>query len=65
MKHLAWLVSASLAFALPALASATEGYVTGNVNLRAGPDADYPLIDQLQAGTVVDVHEVHVRLGMV
>ena len=55
MKHLAWLVSASLALALPGLASATDAYVTGNVNLRAGPDAEYPLIDQLQAGTEVDV----------
>ena len=55
MKHLAWLVSASLAMALPGLAKATDGYVTGNVNLRAGPDAGYPLVDQLQAGTEVDV----------
>lgn len=55
MKHLAWLVSASLALALPGLASATDAFVTGNVNLRAGPDAGYPLIDQLQAGTEVDV----------
>ena len=55
MKHLAWLVSASMALALPGLAQATDAYVTGNVNLRAGPDAGYPLIDQLQAGTEVDV----------
>lgn len=55
MKHLAWLVSASLALALPGVASAADAYVTGNVNLRAGPDAGYPLIDQLQAGTEVDV----------
>ncbi|MEO9077935.1 MAG: SH3 domain-containing protein [Rhodanobacter sp.] len=55
MKHLAWLVSASLALALPSLASATDAYVTGNVNMRAGPDSEYPLIDQLQAGTGVDV----------
>ncbi|WP_426689505.1 hypothetical protein [Rhodanobacter ginsengiterrae] len=34
------LASASLAF--PALAHAAEGYVTGNVNLRAGPDSSYP-----------------------
>lgn len=55
MKHLAWLIAASVALALPGLAKATDAYVTGNVNMRAGPDASYPLIDQLQAGTGVDV----------
>lgn len=55
MKHLAWLIVASLILALPSLASATDAYVTGNVNLRAGPDSSYPLVDQLQAGTGVDV----------
>ena len=47
------LVSASLA--LPALAHATDAYVTGDVNLRAGPDPDYPLIDQIPACTEVNV----------
>ncbi|HZX71793.1 MAG TPA: SH3 domain-containing protein [Rhodanobacter sp.] len=52
---LATLSFASLSLAFPALAQAEEGYVTANVNLRAGPDPSYPLIDQLQAGTAVDV----------
>ena len=47
------LAAASLAF--PALAHAADGYVTGNVNLRAGPDPGYPLIDLIPAGTEVDV----------
>jgi uncharacterized protein YraI len=47
------LAAASLAF--PALAHAADAYVTGDVNLRAGPDPDYPLIDQIPAGTEVDV----------
>lgn len=47
------LTAASLAF--PALAQAADGYVTGNVNLRAGPDPSYPLIDLIPAGTEVDV----------
>lgn len=60
MKRLAHFVFASLALAsasmvLPALAHAADGYVTGNVNLRAGPDSSYPLIDQIPAGTEVDV----------
>ena len=47
------LAAASLAF--PVLAHAADGYVTGNVNLRAGPDPGYPLIDLIPAGTEVDV----------
>jgi uncharacterized protein YraI len=47
------LAAASLAF--PALARAADGYVTGNVNLRAGPDPSYPLIDLIPAGTEIDV----------
>ena len=50
---LASLSLASLVLALPALAQ--DAYVTGNVNMRAGPDPSYPLIDQLPAGTGVSV----------
>jgi uncharacterized protein YraI len=52
---LASLSLASLSLALPALAQAADAYVTGNVYLRAGPDPDYPLIDQIPAGTEVSV----------
>lgn len=52
---LASLSLASLSLAFPALAQAADAYVTGNVYLRAGPDPDYPLIDQIPAGTEVDV----------
>ena len=52
---LASLSLASFSIALPALAQSADGYVTGNVNLRAGPDPSYPLVDQLPAGTAVDV----------
>ena len=52
---LASLSLASLSLAFPALAQAADGYVTANVNLRAGPDPSYPLVDQLPAGTEVDV----------
>ena len=55
MKHLAWLIAASVALSLPGLAKATDAYVTRNVNVRAGPDASYPLVGQLQAGSGVDV----------
>lgn len=55
MKRLAWLVLASLALAVPALVQAADGFVTGNVNLRAGPDAGYPLITTIPTGTPVSI----------
>jgi len=39
-------------FALPP-AFGSDGYVTGNVNLRAGPDSSYPRVAMLGAGTSV------------
>lgn len=57
MKQLAWLATAALALAAPALtqAQAADAYLADDANLHAGPDASYPLIDQLEAGTEVDV----------
>ncbi|OOG54504.1 SH3 domain-containing protein [Rhodanobacter sp. C03] len=55
MKRLAWLVLSSLALAIPALAQAADGFVTGNVNLRAGPDSEYPLILTVPVGTPVNI----------
>lgn len=45
-----------LAAALPAAAWAEAAYTTTAVNLRAGPDADYPLVRWVPEGTAVDVH---------
>lgn len=39
-----------------ASAFAADGYVTGNVNLRAGPDIGYPSVDMLPAGTEVAIY---------
>lgn len=55
MKRLAWLMSAVLAFALPAWAQAADGIVVANVNLRAGPDIGYPSINVVPAGVRVDI----------
>ena len=55
MKRLVWSVIASLLLAAPLALYAADGYVTGNVNMRAGPDVEYPLADQIPAGTGVSV----------
>ncbi|MGA9340829.1 MAG: SH3 domain-containing protein [Rhodanobacteraceae bacterium] len=57
MKKRAWLTLASLALALPVplLALAQDGYLTADVNLRAGPDIGYPRIATLPAGTGISV----------
>jgi len=49
-----WIVG--LALALPAAALAEEAYTTTAVNLRAGPDADYPLVRWVPENTAVNVH---------
>jgi uncharacterized protein YraI len=36
-------------------AFAYDGYVTGNVSLRAGPDSSYPTVVRLRAGTPVEI----------
>jgi uncharacterized protein YraI len=55
MKRLVWSAAISLLLATPMAAYAADGYVTGNVNLRAGPDAQYPLILTIPAGSAVSV----------
>jgi uncharacterized protein YraI len=42
-----------LALLLPAAGMAADGYVVGNVNLRAGPDTGYPVVRMLPAGEPV------------
>jgi uncharacterized protein YraI len=54
MKTRTLLAAALIAFA-PLAAHAYDGYVTANVNLRAGPDVDYPAITMLPAGVGVSV----------
>lgn len=54
MKRIAWLATLPL-LVLPAFALAADGYATGNVNLRAGPDSSYPLIETIPAGAPLDV----------
>jgi uncharacterized protein YraI len=46
-----------LGFSIFAVTSAfaADGYVTGDVNLRAGPDSSYPSVAMLDAGTAVAI----------
>jgi uncharacterized protein YraI len=46
----------ALALGAPLAAQALEAYVVDNISLQAGPDTDYPPIDNLSAGTEVDVN---------
>jgi uncharacterized protein YraI len=49
------LYLAPLCLVLPALASATEGYIVADISLQAGPDTEYPSITELAAGTPVEI----------
>jgi uncharacterized protein YraI len=55
MRTLAWLATALLLSAAPLSARAQDAYVTVNLNMRAAPDIDYPLITTIPAGTRVSV----------
>lgn len=49
------LLLAAFLFALPALALAQEAYTSRTVNVRAGPDASYPVVAQLPPGAGLQV----------
>lgn len=54
MKHVLGFAVA-LALGAPFAAFANDAYVVADISLQAGPDTDYPPIDNLSAGTEVDV----------
>ncbi|MFT4256851.1 MAG: SH3 domain-containing protein [Pseudoxanthomonas sp.] len=57
MKKFAATVLAALGMlAVPAIASAETAYTNASVNLRTGPDADYPRIVTLRAGQRVEIY---------
>lgn len=48
--------AAALLLAACGLASAQNAYTSKPMNVRAGPDREYPLVAQLDAGAPLDVH---------
>ena len=50
-----WIIGIA-ALGLPVAAMAELAHTTTAVNLRAGPDADYPLVRWVPEGTAVEVH---------
>lgn len=55
MKRSAWYGVLALLAAAPLQALAADGYVTGDVTLRAGPDIDYPAVDMIPAGAPIAI----------
>lgn len=55
MNRLAWTVAAFMLMGASIAAHAQDGYVTVNLNMRAAPDIDYPLVTTIPAGTPVSV----------
>lgn len=55
MKRSAWYGALALWAATPLQALAADGYVTGNVTLRAGPDINYPAVDMIPAGAAIAI----------
>jgi len=54
MKKIVYSIAA-VALCAPLLASAGEAFVVADIGLQAGPDTEYPLIEELSAGTTVSV----------
>jgi uncharacterized protein YraI len=55
MKRLTWSIATALVLAVPSIASATNGFVTDDIHLRAGPAWDFPLIADVPSGTPISV----------
>jgi uncharacterized protein YraI len=55
MKRPVFALLASLFLLAPLLAHAADGFVTTNVNLRAGPDSSYPRITTIPIGTQISI----------
>jgi uncharacterized protein YraI len=54
--YLTPLLAGFVVAAVPAVALAQDAIVTKDLNMRAGPSTDFPVVDVLPARTLVDVH---------
>jgi uncharacterized protein YraI len=55
MKHALYFTAMGMSLFAIAPAFGADGYVTGDVNLRAGPDTNYPSVAMLPAGVEVAI----------
>jgi uncharacterized protein YraI len=55
MQRILLATAVAVSFFAAAAASASEGFVTDNVTLRAGPDEGYPIVGMLNGGTGVGI----------
>ncbi len=56
MKRQAWLFALLLLLALPAAAQSVRGYASIQLDLHAGPDIGYPVVDLIPLGAPLYVH---------
>ena len=54
-RAFAFLLGIGFTLAIPAVVSAQTAYTTKDVNLRAGPSRDYPLVTRIPGGVPVEV----------
>jgi uncharacterized protein YraI len=50
------LLSIIFVVAVPAVALAAQGHATTDVNMRAGPGTEYPVVDLIPADAHIDIH---------
>jgi uncharacterized protein YraI len=55
MKRMLWSIVTTLMMMVPVAAFAADGYVITNVNMRAGPDPGYPIVQVLPVNSWISV----------
>jgi uncharacterized protein YraI len=55
MKRMLWAIVATLSMMVPAASFAADGYLITDVNMFAGPDSSYPVVQYLPANSWISV----------